>query len=386
MNAKTKIVIAPDSFKESMTAKQVAKAIERGFRSVYQDSIEIDLIPMADGGEGTTQSLADELEGTLYEKEVTGPLGNRVTATYAISGDGSTAIIEMAEASGLHLVPKEKRNPLKTTTFGTGELIKAALDKGVSKMILGIGGSATNDGGAGMIEALGGIIYGTGNKTLARGGGALIDLTDIDLSNLDPRLKSVEVEVACDVDNPLLGPNGASAIYGPQKGATEEIIVQLDDALRNFHEVISKATGKDVKDIPGAGAAGGLGAGVLAVLDAKLTRGIDIVLRETNFFDRVTNADLVITGEGRMDGQTIYGKTPIGVAKAAKQNGVAKVIALCGTLGKGYEAVFEHGIDAAFSITPGPCQLEEAITNGAEFLEGVARNVACICHLPSFIK
>lgn len=386
MIAKPKIVIAPDSFKESMTAKQAAKAIERGFRSVYQDSIEIDLIPMADGGEGTTQSLADGLEGALYEKEVTGPLGKRVTATYAISGDGSTAIIEMAEASGLHLVPKEKRNPLKTTTFGTGELMKAALDKGVSKIILGIGGSATNDGGAGMIEALGGIIYGSGNKTLARGGGALIDLTEIELSNLDPRLKSVEVEVACDVDNPLLGPNGASAIYGPQKGATEEIIVQLDDALRNFHEVISKVTGKDVKDIPGAGAAGGLGAGLLAVLDAKLTRGIDIVLRETNFFARVTNADLVITGEGRMDSQTIYGKTPIGVAKAAKQNGAAKVIAICGTLGKGYEAVFEHGIDAAFSITPGPCQLEEAITNGAKFLEGVARNVASICHLPSFVE
>ncbi|KNE19414.1 glycerate kinase [Virgibacillus pantothenticus] len=380
MMVKPKIVIAPDSFKESMTAKQAANAIERGIRSAYGEAFEIDIIPMADGGEGTTQSLADGLKGTLYEKKVTGPLGEKVTATYAISGDGSTAIIEMAEASGLHLVPKEKRNPFLTTTFGTGELIKAALDKNVSKIILGIGGSATNDGGAGMIEALGGVLYSSENNLLNRGGGALIQLTEIELSHLDPRLKSVEIEVACDVDNPLLGPNGASAVYGPQKGATEEMIVPLDDALRNFHEVISKATNKDVKDIPGSGAAGGLGAGLLAVLDAKLTPGIDIVLKETDFSNRVKNADLVITGEGRIDSQTIYGKTPIGVAKAAKQNGVSKVIALCGTLGKGYEAVYEHGIDATFSIAPGPCQLEEAVINGEKYLEGVARNVASVYH------
>ncbi|AUJ23547.1 glycerate kinase [Virgibacillus dokdonensis] len=375
---KPKIVIAPDSFKESMTAKQAAKAIERGFRSVYANALEVDIIPMADGGEGTTQSLADGLQGTLYEKEVTGPLGESVVANYAISGDRSTAIIEMAEASGLHLVPKEKRNPLITTTFGTGELIKAALDKGVTKIILGIGGSATNDGGAGMIEALGGIFYDNHGYQLERGGGALSHLAQIDLSHLDVRLKSIEVEVACDVDNLLLGPYGASAVYGPQKGATEEMVQQLDDALYTFHEVIVKATGTSVKNVPGSGAAGGLGAGLLAVLHAKLRPGIDIVLKESQFFNRVKHADLVITGEGKIDRQTIYGKTPIGVAKAAKKCGIPKVIAFCGTLGKGYETIYAYGIDAAFSITPGPCQLEEAMIHAEAYLEGVARNVARI--------
>jgi glycerate kinase len=374
-----KIVIAPDSFKESMTAKQAAEAVARGFRKIYGDSIELDLIPMADGGEGTTQSLKDALDGQMYEKKVTGPLGNQITARYAISGDRSTAIIEMAEASGLALVPKEKRNPLFTTTYGTGELMKAALDQDVSKIILGIGGSATNDGGAGMIEALGGILYNHHHEKLARGGGALANLSSVDLTNLDPRLNELEILVACDVDNPLLGSNGASAVYGPQKGAIEEMVAQLDESLANFHDVFKKTTGKDVKDIPGAGAAGGLGAGLL-FLHATLERGIDIVLRETNFKKRIADASIVITGEGKIDGQTIYGKTPIGVANAAKQSG-AKVIAICGTLGKGYKAVLDHGIDAAFSIAGGPCTLEEALSNGPEYLEDTARNVAQVLQM-----
>lgn len=371
---KRKIVIAPDSFKESMTAKQAAEAIARGFRKIYRDSIKLDLIPMADGGEGTTQSLADALQGKMYEKTVTGPLGEQVKATYAISGDGSTAIIEMAEASGLALVPTVKRDPFLTTTYGTGELIRASLDSGVSKIILGIGGSATNDGGAGMIEALGGTFYDRYQEKLSRGGMALNDLTSVDVTNLDSRLNEVEIIVACDVDNPLLGSGGASAVYGPQKGATEEMVRSLDQALANFHDVLKKATGKDVKDIPGAGAAGGIGAGLL-FLNAKLQPGIEIVLKETNFTKRVADASIVITGEGKIDGQTIYGKTPVGVAKAAKQNG-AKVIAVCGTLGSGYEAVFDHGIDAAFSIVKGPVELEQALTHGPEYLEDVARNVA----------
>lgn len=371
-----KIVIAPDSFKESMTAKQAAEAVKRGFESIYKGSVAYDLIPMADGGEGTTQSLADGLKGTLHEKVVTGPLGQPVTATYAISGDQSTAIIEMAEASGLALVPFEKRNPLKTTTYGTGELVKAVLEHGVSKIIFGIGGSATNDGGAGMIEALGGVLYGKNGQRLTRGGEGLQDLVEMDLTNLDPRLKQVIVEVACDVDNPLLGPRGASAIYGPQKGASPEMVEQLDQALANFHDVMELATGKDVKNIPGAGAAGGIGAGLLACLDAKLEPGIDIVLKQTNFAERVADADIVITGEGKIDSQTIYGKTPIGVAKVAKKSSGAIVIAICGTLGDGHEAVFEHGIDAAFSIVPGPCQIEDAIKNGPEYMEATARNVA----------
>jgi len=374
---KKKIIIAPDSFKESMTAKQAAEAIARGFRSVFHDSVDLELIPMADGGEGTTQSLADALQGTIHYQTVTDPIGNPVKASYAISGDHSTAIIEMAEASGLALVPQEKRNPMKTTTYGTGELIKAALDHGVSKVILGIGGSATNDGGVGMLEALGGVFYSRNNERIEPGGGSLRYLVDIDLSNLDARLRDVDIVVACDVDNPLLGPHGASAIYGPQKGANAEMVTELDNALRNYHQVLTNVTGKNVKNIPGAGAAGGLGAGLLAFLDAKLKPGIEIVLNETNFYDRVSRAHFVITGEGKIDGQTIYGKTPIGVAKAAKQSNV-NVVALCGTLGKDYEKVYEHGIDAVFSIVNGPCELKDALLHGSEYLEGLARNVATV--------
>ncbi|KYG27738.1 glycerate kinase [Alkalihalobacillus trypoxylicola] len=371
-----KIVIAPDSFKESMTAKQAAEAVKRGFESIYKGSVSYELIPMADGGEGTTQSLADSLQGSLHEREVTGPLGDKVIATYAISGDGATAIIEMAEASGLALVSPQDRNPLKTTTYGTGELIKAALEHGVSNIILGIGGSATNDGGAGMIEALGGRLYTKNKQLVTKGGAALQDLIEMDLTALDSRLKKVNVLVACDVDNPLLGPSGASAIYGPQKGATPKMVKQLDQALENFHNVMEKATGKDVKSLPGSGAAGGIGAGLLACLGATLKPGIDIVLEQTNFAERVANADLVITGEGKIDNQTIYGKTPIGVAKAAKKHSEATVIALCGTLGNGHESVFEHGIDAAFSIVQGPCNIEEAIQQGPVNVEATARNIA----------
>ncbi|SDZ61184.1 glycerate kinase [Evansella caseinilytica] len=370
-----KIVIAPDSFKESVTAKEAAEAIERGFRSVYSDAIDVDLIPMADGGEGTTQSLADALKGEIHEKVVSGPLGTPVKAVFAVSGDKTTAVIEMAEASGLGLVPKEKRNPLLTTTYGTGELIKAALDLGVSKIILGIGGSATNDGGAGMIEALGGGLYEENGKKLSRGGAALKKLAQLDLTNMDPRLNGVEVIVACDVNNPLLGPDGASAVYGPQKGATDAMVAELDEALKHYNEVLVQVTGNDVKDVPGAGAAGGLGTGLMACLGARLERGVEIILNETRFRERISDASLVITGEGRMDGQTIHGKTPIGVAKAAKENNLP-VIALCGTLGKGHEAVFEHGIDAVFSIVPGPCNVEEAIKNGSVYLESLAGNVA----------
>ncbi|MCF3942569.1 glycerate kinase [Oceanobacillus alkalisoli] len=371
-----KIVMAPDSFKESMTAKQAAEAIKLGFRSVFGESLDIDIIPMADGGEGTIESLMDALHGSLYEKVVTGPLGEKVRATYALSGDQSLAVIEMAEASGLALVPAEKRNPLITTTYGTGELIKDALDHGVKKIILGIGGSATNDGGAGMIEALGGEFIYRDSQSSNRGGGTLVDLIDINLANFDSRIEQTEIIVACDVDNPLLGKHGASAVYGPQKGATEEMVEQLDKGLANYHNVLARVTGRDVKDIPGAGAAGGLGAGLLHCFDALLEKGVEIVLKETDFYKRVTGADLVITGEGKIDAQSIYGKTPVGVAQAAKSQGVKKVIAFCGTLGKDYELIYEAGIDAVFSITEGSCALDEALAKGPENLESTARNVA----------
>lgn len=375
-----KFIIAPDSFKESMTAKQASHAIERGFRSIFQDSIDLELIPMADGGEGTTQALINELNSELYQKIVTDPLGGSIKATYAISEDRSTAVIEMAESSGLMLIPVENRNPMITTSYGTGELIKAALDHGVAKVILGIGGSATNDGGAGMIKALGGVFYSQNKQKIDRGGQGLINLNDIDISNIDTRLKEVEIIVACDVNNPLLGSNGASVTYGPQKGANDKMIADLDEALHNFNHVVTNVTGKDVKNIPGAGAAGGLGASLLAFLNAKLKTGIEVVLNETNFHKKVMNANLVITGEGKIDGQTTYGKTPIGVAKASKQAGV-NVIAFCGSLGNEYEKIYEHGINAVFSIVKGPEKLEDSLLKGPQYLESLAANVAEVISL-----
>ncbi|GAB4073826.1 glycerate kinase [Barrientosiimonas marina] len=376
------ILIAPDSFKESMTAQQASEAIIRGFRSIVPDTWKFDSLPMADGGEGTMQSLADALGGRIYETFVTGPLGDAVTATYAISGDQSTAIIEMAEASGLHLVPENQRNPLVTTTYGTGELIKAALNHGVSKIILGIGGSATNDGGAGMIQALGGRFYDEQAQPLKHGASPLLELADIDVTHIDARLQSTHISVACDVDNPLLGPTGASAVYGPQKGADDISVATLDQALNHYHNVLASVTGHNVKAVPGAGAAGGLGASLLAFLNAALEPGIQIVLEETRFYERVKHADLVITGEGKIDRQTIYGKTPVGVAQAAKHYHVP-VIALCGTLGTDYEDVLKHGIDAIFSIVNEPGQpLQQTLRNGETSLEATSKNIASVLKWP----
>ena len=290
-------------------------------------------------------------------------------------GDGETAVIEMAAASGLHLVPAEDRNPLITSTRGTGELISAALDFGVDHIIIGLGGSATNDGGAGMIQALGGRLLDEAGREIGDGGGALSELAAIDLAGLDERLKNVQIEVACDVDNPLTGPRGASAIFGPQKGATPEMIELLDKNLSHFADVAEKALRKSFREIEGVGAAGGLGASLLAFLDAKLKRGIDIVLDAVSFDEAVKDADLVITGEGRIDSQTIYGKTPIGVAKAAKKYDVP-VIGLAGSLSDDSDVVYEHGIDALFSIVPGVVTLPEAFEHAADYMERTARNIA----------
>ncbi|AYA74628.1 glycerate kinase [Bacillus sp. Y1] len=369
-----KIVIAPDSFKESLTAQEAANAIERGFKSIFPNAV-YHKMPMADGGEGTVQSLVDATNGTIEERIVTGPLGNLVKSFFGVMGDGKTAVIEMAAASGLHLVPMEKRNPLVTSTRGTGELISAALDLGVKHIIIGIGGSATNDGGAGMIQALGAKLLDEEGETIGPGGGALSQIATVDLSGLDNRLKDVHIDVACDVDNPLTGPRGASAIFGPQKGATPEMVKLLDKNLSHFADVIEKALGKSFRDIKGAGAAGGLGASLLAFLNADLKRGIDIVLHAMNFESVVKDADLVITGEGRIDSQTVYGKTPIGVAKAAKKYGVP-VIGLAGSISQDSDVVFEHGIDALFSIVPGIITLPEAFEFAEPNIERTARNVA----------
>lgn len=411
-----KIVIAPDSFKEGLTALEVANAIEEGFREGLENSVNLlrkrnffykkeshrknmsveapgkerkgsifskqkgvsfVKVPMADGGEGTVQSVVEAMNGELITVTVTGPLGESVSARYGLIEEGKTAIIEMAEASGIELVPAEKRNPEITTTFGTGELILSALNRGVERIIIGIGGSATNDGGAGMVEALGAKLLDKKGVPIPFGGAGLHQLAKIDLSGLDKRLGEVRMEVACDVNNPLTGPNGASYVYGPQKGATEEQLKQLDIALKNYAEVIRRDLGVDIEDMAGAGAAGGLGAALIAFCRAKLKRGGELVTDVVGLEEHVCDADLVITGEGGMNAQTIYGKTPICVAKVAKKYDVP-VIAICGSLSRGYESVYEHGIDAVFSVVPGVVTLEEALGGGYENVKNTARNIAAV--------
>ncbi|MGE1142873.1 glycerate kinase [Bacillus sp. FSL K6-0923] len=371
-----KIVIAPDSFKESLSAYETACAIERGFHAILPDAEYIKL-PMADGGEGTVQSLVDATGGYIINHVVTGPLGDPVDAFFGMLGDGETAVIEMAAASGLHLVPQEKRNPLLTTSRGTGELMLAALDQGAKHVIIGLGGSATNDGGVGMMQGLGAVFLDQAGQELSPGVGTLHQLASIDLTGLDPRLQSIRLEAACDVDNPLTGERGASAVFGPQKGADEHMVQVLDKNLAHFAQIAEKQFNVSFEDAEGAGAAGGLGASLLGFLHADLQRGIDIVLKAVQFNDVIKEADLVVTGEGRIDQQTIYGKTPIGVAKAAKQYHLP-VIGIAGSLSKDSAVVHEHGIDALFSIVPGVTSLSEAMRDGAIHVERTARNIAAV--------
>lgn len=369
-----KFVIAPDSFKESLTALEVATAIETGFKRVFPDADYVKL-PMADGGEGTVQSLVDATQGKLIECEVTAPLGDKVKSFFGLSGDGKTAIIEMAAASGLHLVPPEKRNPLLTTSYGTGELIKLALDLGVESFILGIGGSATNDGGVGMLQALGMQCLDSQDKPIGFGGAELANIVKIDVQQLDPRLQQVHIEVACDVNNPLCGECGASTIFGPQKGATSEMVKQLDAALSHFAEIAERDCGKQIRDQAGAGAAGGMGGGLLLLPSVQLKAGIQIVLDRLRLIDYVKDADVVITGEGRIDAQSIMGKTPIGVARTAKQFN-KPVIAIAGCLREDYDVVFHHGIDAVFPIIHQLGDLSDILKQGEQNLISSAQNVA----------
>lgn len=369
-----KIVLAPDSFKESMTAKEVCQKIEKGLKKILKN-VECISVPMADGGEGTTQSLVDATNGEFFTIDVTGPLGDVVKARFGILGDKKTAIIEMAQASGLELVPREKRNPMITTTYGTGELIKKALEKGVSTILIGIGGSATNDGGAGMFQALGGKLLDKNGNDIGFGGGELSKLDRIDISNLDSRIKDVEIIVACDVQNPLTGKNGASHIFGKQKGANEEEREILDKNLKHFAEIIRKDIGKDVENIAGAGAAGGLGAGLMAFLSAKLKKGVEIVIEYSELEKKIQGADLVITGEGSIDGQTRFGKTPYGVAKTAQKYNIP-VIALAGNIGEGVESLYEYGFTAIFPILTKVETLDDAIKNGKNNVEYIAETLA----------
>ncbi|MGX2975348.1 glycerate kinase [Ursidibacter arcticus] len=374
-----KIVIAPDSFKESLTALAVATAIETGFKRVFPEATFLK-VPMADGGEGSVQSLVDATKGEILSVEVTSPLGNKVQGFLGVSGDKQTAFIEMAAASGLHLVPVNARNPLKTTSYGTGELIKYALDLGVKKILLGIGGSATNDGGVGMLQALGVSFRNVQDEEISFGGGALCDIATISTEQLDPRLMNVEFEVACDVNNPLCGAKGASAIFGPQKGATPEMVQQLDNALAHFAHIVKTQLNIDIADKPGAGAAGGMGGGVLLLPKAELKAGVQIIIEATGLANLVKEADLVITGEGRMDAQSIAGKTPVGVARVAKQFD-KPVVAIVGCLREDYNVVYQHGIDAVFPIIRQLGQLEDILQQGRENLISSAENVARLMKL-----
>ena len=352
-----KIVIAPDSFKGSLTAVEIADAIGQGVKEIFPEA-KIIKIPMADGGDGTVQCLVTATGGEILREKVTGPLGDEVLASYGILGGMKTAVIEMAEASGLTLVPENKRNPLITTTYGTGQLIKAALDQGCKKMIIGIGGSATNDGGAGMVQALGVRLLDREGKEIGFGGGELKKISRIDISNLDNRLSETEVLIASDVTNPLCGPKGASRIYGPQKGATPKVIEELDESLAHFAEIIKRDLNKNVKDMPGAGAAGGLGAGLIAFLDAELKPGIEIIIEIVKLEQAIKDADLVITGEGKIDSQTIYGKAPIGVAKIAKKYNIP-VIAVAAIISDDADIVHQYGINTLIKISEPPMSLTE---------------------------
>ncbi|GGE35577.1 hypothetical protein GCM10007421_06730 [Halopseudomonas oceani] len=368
-----KVLIAPDSFKESLSARAVAEAIAAGWARVYPDA-ELRLCPMADGGEGTVDAVLAATGGERQQTEVAGPLGDRVVATWGLL-PGQRAVIEMAEASGLHRVEPARRDVLSASSFGTGELIRAALDAGVRRIVLGLGGSATNDGGAGLLCALGVRMLDIDGQELPPGGAALAQLRHIDLTGLDTRLAQVEVLVAADVDNPLCGPRGASAVFGPQKGASPAQVEQLDAALAHYADVMAATLGEDLRDQPGVGAAGGLGFAARAVLKAAFQPGVQLVAELAGLVEALEDADLVITGEGRLDGQSLHGKTPVGVARLARAAGVP-VIALAGSLGEGYQRLYAEGIGAAFSLAPGPLSLEQAMAEAGLQLSARAADLA----------
>ncbi|NHN88183.1 glycerate kinase family protein [Acetobacter conturbans] len=379
-----KIAVVCDSFKESLTAEAVAVAISDGFRAEFPEASFV-LCPAADGGEGTVAALVSATKGRRVEMIATGPMGQPVEAFFGITGDGRTAIIEIAAAAGLESVPAEQRDPAIATTRGVGELIRRALDEGCRHLILGLGGSATNDGGAGLAQALGVRLLDREGQELQPGGLPLAQLVKIDISGLEPRLAECVIEVACDVDNPLLGEEGAAAVFGPQKGASPELVKRLDEALGVYAERLREDLGKDVAAIPGAGAAGGTGAGALAFLNAGLRPGFEIVSETLGLEALLADVDLVITGEGRIDAQTIRGKTPAGVAAVARKLG-KPVIAFGGSLGADVERVHAIGIEAVFGTVPRPCSLPEALAEAGPNLTGAARNVAAAIRLGMALK
>ncbi len=368
-----RIVVAPDSFKESLAAPDVAAAVRRGLLAA-DPMLDVVEVPMADGGEGTAAALVAATDGRTVPVRVRGPLGEDVDASFGMLGDGVTAVVELASASGLELVRPQHRDVLRAGTWGTGQLVRAALDEGAARIVVGIGGSATNDGGAGMLAALGARLRDASGADLPPGGAALAGLASVDLTDLDPRLRQVRLEAACDVDNPLLGPDGASAVFGPQKGARPDDVRFLDAALARWADALSRATGQDPRDVPGAGAAGGTGLALLQ-LGASLRPGVELVAEVVGLAEHLVGADLVITGEGRVDAQTAHGKTPAGVLAAARAAGVPTVV-LAGCLGEGAEAVLEAGAAALLAVVPGPAETAELLAAGAVNVERTARSVA----------
>jgi glycerate kinase len=369
-----KVVLAPQGFKESLSGMEIAEAMAIGVKSVWPEA-ETVLIPVADGGDGTLQALVDSSRGEVRSAEVEDAIGRTIESQWGALGNGTTAVIEVASAVGLARLGQDERDVRNASTFGVGQLFIEALDAGFTDFIIGVGGSATNDGGAGMIQALGGKLTDAAGNDIARGGIALLDLVNIDVSELDPRMANVNVVVACDVNNPLCGTRGASAIFGPQKGATDEDIQELDAALSNFAEIIAKNLHKDVAEIPGAGASGGLAAGLMGFFDARLRLGADIVLEALNIEKHLKDAELVIVGEGQFDRSTVFNKSPVAVAQRAKRNGIP-VIGIAGSLGAGFREVHEHGIDAVFSLVNRPMTLKAAMGD-TKRLVAIATEQAC---------
>ncbi|MBP6115422.1 MAG: glycerate kinase [Neisseriaceae bacterium] len=373
------IVIAPDSFKESLSAIEVADAIAAGFAEVLP-SANLVKIPMADGGEGSAATIVAATGGQLQPVRVHDPLGRSMTAHYGLSPDGRTAIIEMAACSGLHLVAAHERQPLTSTSRGMGEAILAALEGGASRLLLCIGGSASTDGGMGLLQALGVRFVDDSGVDLGAGGAELVRLAQIDVTALDARLAHCQIDIACDVDNPLLGDHGAAAVFGPQKGASPDDVALLEQGLSRYAEVMARTLKQDVADLAGAGAAGGVGAALMAVLKGRLRPGHEIIAATVGLAEHIAQADWVITGEGRIDSQTIFGKTPIGVAKLAKQYR-KPVIAIAGGYSANADVVHEHGIDALFSAVHEPCTVAEALANAEHNVRQCARNVAQLIKL-----
>ncbi|KAB2929032.1 MAG: glycerate kinase [Candidatus Contendobacter sp.] len=368
-----KVVLAPNALKGCLTAARAADAMARGVVRACPTA-EIALAPVADGGDGLAEVLADALRGETRTATVTGPHGDPTQASFRHVPTRQLAVIEMAAASGLALLPRDRLDPTLTTTLGVGELIAAALDLGASHLIVGIGGSATNEGGVGMATALGARFLDADGTPVKPVGGALAAIRRIDPSGLDPRLAGVRVEAICDVDNPLLGERGAAWVYGPQKGATPAQVRELDDGLANLAAVIERDLGLDVRGLPGAGAAGGLGAGLRAFLGAELRRGVDVVLDLVGLNDHLCGADLVLTAEGRIDAQTAFGKAPAGVAERARARGVP-CIAIAGGIGDGLESLHALGVSAVFSLCPGPVSLKQALAAGDDYLAAVTEQV-----------